>query len=452
MNITREKLGELDLQIKIEVAESDYAERVEKQLKRYRQQATLPGFRKGTAPMGLISKMYRSSVMSDEVQNVMSEALYNYIETEKLDLVGGPISNVEKTGEVDFEKDKDFVFWFDCALFPTVELKLDEVKVPLYQVKVTPKEAEKQVEQLCDRYGKFETPEAVEEGCMMYGKIVELDKNGEEKEGGLSQFVNFNFNQLKNDEEIRAIFLGMKAEEKVRFAINKAFTPSEIQAVFRMEEAESKKFKSEVEFCLSGVSKIVPHEQNEELFSKVLPGQDIKDAAAFKKAITKEMEKANNEQCQVIYVNKVREALIESFTTEMPEEFMKKFILNRTDDKELTMDKLNEQWEEKYRPGLKWEFIEKALEEKNSSLVPKMEDVVSYIKGVLSSTPEQGEQTPEEREKVIDEQARTIAQDQSNYRQIEEKLYNENLFAFLQAECKPEVEKVTIKELSEKLK
>ena len=64
MNITRENLGELDLCIKIEVAESDYAEKVTKQLKEYRQKATVPGFRKGMAPMGLIQRMYKSAIVA----------------------------------------------------------------------------------------------------------------------------------------------------------------------------------------------------------------------------------------------------------------------------------------------------------------------------------------------------------------------------------------------------
>lgn len=450
MNITLEKTGELDLLIKVEVAENDYAERVEKQLKRYRQQATVPGFRKGTAPMGLISKMYRGAVMSDEVQNIMSEALYNYIDQEKLDLVGGPISNVEKTGEVDFEKGKDFAFYFDAATMPQVNVKWDEVQVPLYQVKVSAKDAEKQVEQICERYGKFETPEEVVEGAMVYGKAVELDKNGELKEDGMSQFINFNLSQVKDDEG-RALFMGKKAEEKVRFAANKLFTPSEIAKVFRLQEAESKKFKSEVEFSLSGVSKIVPHEQDEELFKMVFPGQDIKDAAAFKKAMTKEIEKANNEQCELVYVNQVREALIEKFDTPMPEEFMKRFILNRSEEKDLTMDKLNEEWDEKYRPSLKWEFIEAAIEKENP-MMPQQEDVINHIKGILSTMPAQGEQTPEEREKAIDEQARTIAQDQQNVRQIVDKLYNDNLCAYFRKKLSPEPEKVTLKELAERLK
>ena len=95
MNITREKNGDLDLCIKMEIAESDYAEKVMKQLKEYRQKATVPGFRKGMAPMGLIQRMYKSALTADVVQNLMGESLYKYIDDEKLDLIGSPLANDE---------------------------------------------------------------------------------------------------------------------------------------------------------------------------------------------------------------------------------------------------------------------------------------------------------------------------------------------------------------------
>ena len=110
MNISRENLGELDLLIKIEVAESDYAEQVSKQLKEYQKKASVPGFRKGMAPMGLIQRIYKSSIVADQVQNILGESLYKYLDDEKLDIIGSPLSNDEKTGKPDFEKDKDFVY------------------------------------------------------------------------------------------------------------------------------------------------------------------------------------------------------------------------------------------------------------------------------------------------------------------------------------------------------
>ena len=451
MNITRENLGELEFQLKVEVAASDYQENMQKQLKAYRQKATLPGFRKGTAPMGLITKMYGSAVKADEVQNVAAEAVFNYIKSENLNTVGNPMSNVEKTGEVDFEKNNDFTFYFDCALMPQMNPKWEAVKEPLYQTKVSPKEAEKQIEQLCERYGKFETPEVVGEGNILYGKAVELDKNGEVKEGGKTVYMNFNINQLKDDAEVRALFFGKKVTENVRFAANKAFTPSELQQVMHLEEAEAKKFKSEMEFTLTGISNIVPHEQNEEFYNMVLPGEDIKDAAAFKKAIIKETEKANNEQCKLFYINQVRKALVEASDDVIPEAYLKRMILANKGEEPLTAEELDEQWAENYLPSIKWEFLTLAFE-KIKPLRPTHNDMVEHIKGILSAMPMGEDVDAAEREKAIQEQAETIAKDSNTTSQIEDKLYSDNLFNFFNEQLKPETEKLTIKELAEKLK
>nr|MCR5821390.1 trigger factor family protein [Bacteroidales bacterium] len=93
MNITREKLSDLDLSIKVEIEENDYNEAVNKSLKRMQQNATVPGFRKGKAPIALISRMYRTSTVADEVQRLLSDSIFKYVEDEKLDIFGYPISN-----------------------------------------------------------------------------------------------------------------------------------------------------------------------------------------------------------------------------------------------------------------------------------------------------------------------------------------------------------------------
>ena len=67
MNITRENLGELDLSIRVDIAENDYADKVAKQLKEYQHKATVPGFRKGMAPLALIQRIYKTTVVADAV-------------------------------------------------------------------------------------------------------------------------------------------------------------------------------------------------------------------------------------------------------------------------------------------------------------------------------------------------------------------------------------------------
>ena len=45
----------------VNIEKADYQERVEKVLKKYRQQVNMPGFRKGMVPMSLIKKQFGKS-------------------------------------------------------------------------------------------------------------------------------------------------------------------------------------------------------------------------------------------------------------------------------------------------------------------------------------------------------------------------------------------------------
>jgi trigger factor len=451
MNISRENSGELDLNIKIEIAESDYAEQVNKQLKEYQKKATVPGFRKGMAPMGLIQRIYKSSIVADQVQNLLGESLYKYLDDEKLDIIGSPLSNDEKTGKPDFEKDTDFTFYFDAALMPQVDIAWNKVDAKLMQIKVNPKDIDRQIDEISKRYGSFETPETVGENDFVYGKVEELDKNGNVKEGGVSTFTSFDLSSVKNAEEIVPLFVGKKAEDKVVFNAGKAFTAADIEKNLRVDAAAAKKFKADVQFTISGCSHITPHEVNEELFAKVFPNEKVKDLAAFRKLLSKDMEKSYNEQADILYVNEVRKQLLDNFNAPIPEAFLKRWILNRG-EKDLTAEKLDAEWDEKYLPSLKWEILDVALN-KVGSIDPTQNEIVDYIKDILrqNDTPK-ADETAEATEKRLEEAARSIAADHQNVQQIVDRLTVRKTCALFKEQLKPEAEKVTIKEFAEKVK
>ncbi len=451
MNITRENLGDLDLLIKVEIVENDYAEKVTKQLKDYQKKASVPGFRKGMAPMGLIQRMYKSAVVADQVQELLGESLYKYLDDEKLDIIGSPLSNDEKTGKVDFEKSKDFTFYFDAALMPAVDLAWDKITAPYYQIKVNPKDIDKQLEEICQRYGKFETPETIGEKDYVYGKVEELDKQGNVKEGGVSTFTSFDLSALKNQEEMLPLFLGKKAEDKIVFNASKAFSAADIEKNLHLDTAAAKKFKSDLQLTVSGCSHITPHEVNEELFAKVFPDTEVKDLAAFRKMLGKELEKSYNEQANIFYVNEVRRQLIDNFSNPMPEAFLKRWILNRG-EKDVTAETLEAEWAEKYLPSLKWEMVDNALN-KIKPIEPTQNDIVDYVKNILkkNDTAQEGEDE-KAREERLEQSARTIAKDRQNVQQIVDRLYAENTCALFKEQLKPEVEKVTIKDFAEKVK
>lgn len=450
MNITREKLSDLELCIKVDIEENDYIENVNKQLKEYQHKATIPGFRKGMAPKGLIERMYKAAIVGDAVQEQLNSSLFKYIDDEKLHILGMPMSNDEKTGSVDFGKQKEFSFYFDAAIAPEFNIEWDKIDVKYNQVSVTAKDVEAEMKRVVERFGKFETPETVSAGDYMYGKAIELDKKGNVKEGGIDAFASFNLANLK-DAELLSLFEGKKAEDKIVFNPYKAFPVADLERALHIDNAAAKKFKADVEFTLSGISRIVPHEVNDELFQMVFPGQQVKDEAAFRKLLKKEIEKANNEQSDYLFVNQVRKALLDQFSAPLPEAFLKRWFASRG-EKDMTPESIEADWNDKYVPSLKWELIEEKLEE-IAPVNPTQNQIVDYIKDILrkNDQPVKGE-TKEQTEQRLEQAARSIAADRKNVGQLTDRIFADNLSKLFKDQVKPEVEKVSAKEFAERAK
>ena len=100
MNITKENLNELSAIIKIELQKEDYEPAVNDTLKNLQKTYNMPGFRPGKVPSGLISKMFRSKAIIDEVDKLVSNSLFKYIEDNSIDIIGSPLSDTESLRRV----------------------------------------------------------------------------------------------------------------------------------------------------------------------------------------------------------------------------------------------------------------------------------------------------------------------------------------------------------------
>ena len=448
MNITRENVGDIELLIKVDIKEADYSENVTKQLKEYRQKANIPGFRKGTAPMGLINRYYKTAVVADTVQKTLNDALYKYIVDEKLDLLGTPLSNHEKTGDVDFGTQTDFTFYFDAAYFPKMDIQWDKIDTKQYQVKVAAKDVEEQIESACRNYGKFEVPtEISSDSDAIYGRYSELVK-GAKKEGENEKFLTFEVGKIK-DEEIKQSFMGKKANDVVKMNVGKAFTSADIEQIFHLAPADAKKYKAEIELTISSLAHITPHEVNKELYEKMYPGTGITTAEQFKKAIKKDIEESYARQCEIMYVNNVEKWLLDNFNTELPTNFLQRYIADKG-EKDQTLDEVVSNWETKYLPSIKVEILEENLG-KEGNITPSRADIVKEVSNILKQRDiKKDEENDEDYEKRISDMAETIAKDRQNVEQIYGRLRGEMMFKLFSEKAKPENEKITIKEFVEK--
>src|SRR5665647_716337 len=137
MNVDKQVIDSVNAVVKIQLLKADYQEKVGNSLKNYRKKANVPGFRPGMVPAGLIQKMYGKSVLAEAVQDAVSEALYNYIRDNKLNILGEPLPS-ESQPMVDFDTQEDFDFAFDIALSPEIDFSLTKKdSIPYYTVTVT---------------------------------------------------------------------------------------------------------------------------------------------------------------------------------------------------------------------------------------------------------------------------------------------------------------------------
>ena len=130
MDITQENIDDLNAVVKVNLTEADYKEKVSNTLKGYRKQAKVPGFRPGMVPMGMINKMYRKSVLAEELNKTAADSVYNYIKENNLEILGNPLPK-EDSMDLDLDKDTSFEFIYDLGLSPKFDVKISERRFSL---------------------------------------------------------------------------------------------------------------------------------------------------------------------------------------------------------------------------------------------------------------------------------------------------------------------------------
>ena len=142
MNITKKEIDSLNAVLTVEVKKEDYTDKVQGILNNYRKTASIPGFRKGHIPMGMVKKQYGKAVLLEEVNKVLQENLQKYLSEEKLNVLGNPLP--KNDNEIDWEGE-DFTFEFDLGLSPVFNVDVTKKAVTQYKVVADAKMLDNQV-------------------------------------------------------------------------------------------------------------------------------------------------------------------------------------------------------------------------------------------------------------------------------------------------------------------
>ena len=336
MNITFENPDKVSGVLTFVIEEADYQEDVNAQLKKYRKQANIPGFRPGQAPMGMIKRQVGAQVKVDVINKLVGEKLYDYVKENKINMLGEPMPHLGEE-PVDLDAPAPYTLKFDIAVAPEFKAELSkDDKIAYYNIAVDDKLVDQQIEAFASRAGSYQKVDEYQDNDMLKGDLRELNEDGSTKEGGITVSEASMLPSYITVEEQKALFNGAKVGDIITFNPKKAYPTSnvEISSLLKISKDEAENVTADFSFQVTEISRYTKHAIDKELFDMVYGDGNVKDEADFRAKVVAGIQDQMNQNADFRLLQDVR-TYVESKIGEVKyaDELMKRIMLANNKDK-----------------------------------------------------------------------------------------------------------------------
>jgi trigger factor len=378
MNITQEKINDLNAVVKININPEDYQPRVEKAIKENAKKAKLPGFRAGMVPAAHIKKMYGKSILVDEINSLLQDTLNNYIDEQKLAVLGQPLPAVDDNKEYNWDFADNFEFKYELGLAPEFTIDFSSTdKVTEYVIKVDDETLASRITNIRKSYGKMTNPDVSADDDVLYSELVQLSADGSVFEDGISNTASVRLDQIK-DETIKASLIGLKKGDVLTFDIRKAFDndAAKIAGLLKIEEDDAADLRSDFQLTVKNVNRLEESDLNQEFFDKLFGEGTVTTEEGFRTKITEELETMMVQDADRKLQDDMYKLAIAKVDFALPDEFLKRWL--KATNEKLSEEELEGGYND-FAQNLKWTLIENKIIVDNTIEI-KYEDVFELAK------------------------------------------------------------------------
>lgn len=440
MNITKKDIDNLNAEITIHLEPADYEERVNEAIKRVQRQAAMPGFRPGKVPMGLIKKQYGTSILVDEMNKLLNDTIYNYINENKIEILGNPLPKEQQP--VDWQNQKEFDFVYELGLAPQFDVKVDDSQTFTYKsIKVDDELVEKYIKDVKRNYGKPLNPEVAGEKDVLFVDIVELDEANNIVPGGVFKSTSIGIDRLKN-EAAKSKLMGAKKEDKIIINANELYETAldkSISLGIDKEAAES--FNGNIQLTVKNIARLEDAELNQELFDKIYGPGTVNSEEEFRNKIRHELSLMFNQDSDRDLMKEIEKTLVSKVNIQLPDEFLKRWLM-AVNEKPLTKEQLEKEYPD-YANAMKWKLIENKIIKQNDIQVTP-EEATEEAKAFIRAEYARYGQTPQEED--VNKIAQGLLTKEKEAQKIFENLYSKKVINLIKTNCKLENKEVSYNE------
>ena len=430
MNVSKIQPDALNYQVTIEIAAADYAEPLHKRLNEYKRKADIKGFRRGMAPISLIQRLYGDQALYESVNGLVSEQLDQFIQTEKIRVVGEPLPS-EDQPQLSWKAGEDFTFKFDIAQTPELNFTVGkEDKIPYYEINITAAEKKAQKEQLLQQYGSLQ--EGSKAGEQDY-IVADIANEGHKAEG-----VYVSVSHVA--EAARGAFLGKKAGDKFQLNVNEAFeNETDRAAMLKVEKEQLATLDPMFTFTVVNVKTFKAAEENQETYDKIFGKDVVTTPEQFEEKVTERIKAGHEQEANYRFGTDVRKYFVEKAGLELPEAFLKRWLVYANEGK-FSAEQVEKEFPA-FIEDFKWQLVRGYLMQKfnlkvsQADIQAAAESFVAYQYAMygMAGVPDN----------LIKSSAENMLQDQNQYRRLEEQCEDNLTIAKVREEVTLQTKKIS---------
>jgi trigger factor len=380
VEVAFEKKDALNAVLRISIAKEDYEPRIASELKKAQKKVTMPGFRPGNAPMGMVKKMYAKSILVEEVNKIASDALFGYLRDNDIKFLAQPLMSDSDEQQVDFEQEGDFLFLFDIGLAPEIPFHISAGdKITKYKISVSDADLEKEVENILKRHAKPEDAETSGLDDVLYLKATELDESGSPLEGGIEGKDISTTPALVKDEATRQLLIGIKKDDAFTADIFKLFNDNEtvISNSFGIPKEGVKDLNRDFSFTVTEIKRYISAELNQELFDQVFGPGAVKNEDEFRAKLKEDLEAYYAREAEQMFEHSIDHLVGDKHHFELPDAFLKRWLVENSEGGAFTSENIDEKFPSE-AAHLRYMLVRnKVLADNNITITEEMTEAMS---------------------------------------------------------------------------
>lgn len=416
MNVTKNQIDDLNIELTIAISAEDYAEKEKKRLSAYRKNADFKGFRKGMVPASIVKKLYGDQALYEAINSVIGEQLDKFIKDNNLNILGEPLPS-ESQKENEWKSGNDFEFKFDLGLSPAIDIELGkDDKLTRHKIEVSPKAVADTKAEMLRQYGSLQEGEAAGEEDYVIADFRQGDKASE----GAYVAV------CKVEGDAKAKFVGAKSGDTFDVNINEAFVnETDRSSMLKVSKDELAALDPVWNVTVVNVKTFVPAEENQETYDKIFGEGVVKTAEEFEAKVTERIQNSYNQESDYKLSQDIQAYLVKKADVKLPEAFLKRWLYENNKEK-FTMEQVEKDFDA-FLKDFRWQLVRESLMKKFDLKIDD-KDMLDAAKG-FAAYQYAMYGMPNVPEQLLSEAAVELLKDERRHRNLVESVESEKVIS-----------------------